>query len=72
MKRLVFVSLLIVFAPSLQTNAGATNYHEYRKFDESCPTGEKLCGCPGNHKQRWNCCYLNQACRCIGGVLSCH
>jgi len=62
MRRLTIASLFFFFAASTPQTGGAANYHEYKKFDQSCPTGKVLCRCHANPKERWNCCYPDKAC----------
>ena len=38
MSKLTLALLLVAFAVSLPQHCGATNYHEYKKFDPPVPT----------------------------------
>jgi hypothetical protein len=70
MKKLIFGFILVVYVAGFSTLVGATNYHEYRKFDASCPTGTVRCGCAESHSPSI-CCYYVQACSCTGNVPRC-
>jgi hypothetical protein len=70
MKKLIFGFILVIYVAGFATAVGATNYHEYRKFDSSCPTSNVRCGCIHSHSPSI-CCYYGQVCSCTGDVPSC-
>ena len=47
-------ALLLAFAVSLPRTSGATNYHEYKKFDLSGPTERVPHRCHANLKEHRN------------------
>jgi hypothetical protein len=46
MKKPVFGFLLVLYVTSFPTFVSATNYHEYEKFDTSCPIGKRQAAAP--------------------------
>jgi hypothetical protein len=54
MSKLTRVLLMAAFAMSLPQAGGATNYHEYKKFDVSGPTERVPSRCHTNLKERRN------------------
>jgi len=54
MSKLTLALLLVVFAVSLPRSVGATNYHEYKKFDPPVSTGKAPCKCHVHPKERGN------------------
>jgi hypothetical protein len=55
MSKLTLALLLVAFALSFPRSVGATNYHEYKKFDPPVPTERVPCKCRVHPKERWNC-----------------
>jgi hypothetical protein len=55
MSKLALALFLVAFAVSLPRLCGATNYHEYKKFDPPVPTEKVPCKCRVHPKERWNC-----------------
>src|ERR1700735_1744855 len=51
---LLLVTFAVVSLP-LPRNCGATNYHEYKKFDPPVSTEKVPCKCHVHPKQRGNC-----------------
>ena len=60
MSKLTLALLLVAFAVSLPRNCGATNYHEYKKFDPPVSTERVPSKCHANPKERWNCYYCDK------------
>jgi hypothetical protein len=54
MSKLTRVLLMAIFAVSIPRTSGATNYHEYKKFNLSAPTENALSRCHTNLKERRN------------------
>jgi hypothetical protein len=55
MSNLVLALLLAAFAVmNFPRASGATNYHEYKKFDLSGPAEKEPSRCHANLKERWN------------------
>ena len=55
MSKLTLALLVAAFAVSLPRLCGATNYHEYKKFDPPVPTEKVPCKCHVHPKRHWNC-----------------
>jgi hypothetical protein len=55
MSKLTLALFLVVLAVSVPRLCGATNYHEYKKFDPPVPTEKVPCKCHVNPKRHWNC-----------------
>ena len=55
MSKLTLALLVVAFALSFPRSVGATNYHEYKKFDPPVPTERVPCKCRVHPKERWNC-----------------
>ena len=55
MSKLTLALLFVAFTVSLPRNCGATNYHEYKKFDPPVSTEKVPCKCHVHPKQRGNC-----------------
>ena len=70
MRKLTFGFILILYVAGFATMVGATNYHEYRKFDASCSAGSVRCDCSQSQTQAV-CCYDGQVCSCTGNVPHC-
>jgi hypothetical protein len=62
---LVPASLLACNRPS-----SAGNYHEYRKFIWSCPTGKQLCRCTKGQTASI-CCFFELSCTCVKKIPEC-
>jgi hypothetical protein len=54
MSKLTRVLLMAALAVSVPRTSGATNYHEYKKFDLSGPTEREPISCHANLKERRN------------------
>ena len=54
MSKLTRVLLMAAFAVSLPRTSGATNYHEYKKFDVSGPTERVPSRCHRDLKEHRN------------------
>lgn len=72
MRKLMSGSLLIFQITSFPTFVGATNYHEYRKFDAHCVIGKGHCDCACGHTRRSACRYYDKLCSCTGTVPKFH